>query len=58
MNANKIVGILQHNGRVLIALEYAVYDITDRENPIRVFDAEAAQEMEIGKAYRMVEDRV
>jgi hypothetical protein len=50
---DRIVALQQYNGRLIVATPDHVYDITDRENPIVIFDADAASKMVMGKTYVM-----
>jgi hypothetical protein len=52
---DRIVAMHEFNGRLLIATPDHVYDITDKENPVVIFNAEAAEKMTIGKTYVMTE---
>ena len=51
----RIVSLVNYNGRLIVATPDAVFDITDKDNPIKIFDLRAAQEMELGKKYEMKE---
>ena len=54
---DRIVAMHEFNGRLLIATPAHVYDITDRDNPVVLFDAEAAGKMVMGKTYVMTEQQ-
>ena len=55
MKGDRIVALEQYNGRLMVATPTHVYDITDSNNPIIVFDAEASSKMTMGKTYVMQE---
>lgn len=52
---NRIVSMIEYNGKIMIATPSFVYDITDRENPIVMFSSEAADKAVLGKKYELVE---
>jgi hypothetical protein len=54
---DRIVSMTQHNGRVLVATENAVYDITDQQNPIIITTSKCLDKMLMGKKYKVEEIR-
>lgn len=52
---NHIVSLTTFRDKLFVATPDAVFDITDRDNPVRIFDLDAAGAMEIGKKYTMEE---
>ncbi len=52
---NRIVGMIEFNGKVMIATEKHIFDITEKDNRKVIFSVDAADEIVKGKSYTMTE---
>ena len=53
---NRIVSMIEYNGKILVATPSFVYDITNgMDNAVVIFSSEAASKTVMGKKYELVE---